>query len=68
MTKGINLFDEKKITLYKCCIEDKQLKEKFHIQGAYKATQLLELVHSDMCGLIQVGRHLGCTSSHSLII
>lgn len=52
MTKKIDIFDEKKITLCQNCIEDKQHKEKFHIQDVQWSAQLLELIHSDIYGLM----------------
>ena len=57
VSKGIPPFDEKQITLCQSCIEGKQHKIKFPKQGVRKATEILELVHSDICGSMQVGIH-----------
>lgn len=59
VSKGIEPFDEKQLTLRQPCIEGKQHKEKFPKQGARRANELLELIHSDICGPMQVGTHLG---------
>jgi len=60
MAKGIDSFNEKEITLCQPCIEGKQHKEKFPKQTTQRTTELLNLVHSDICGPIQVGTYSGC--------
>lgn len=61
MTKEIDSFDERKNTLCQPCIEGKEHKENFSTQCAQRAIQLLEFIHSDICGPMQVGTHSGCT-------
>ena len=58
-SKGIRPFDEKEISLCKSCMEGKQHKLQFPKKGARRATEILELVHSDICGPMQVATHTG---------
>lgn len=56
MSKGIDTFDVHSMT----CVEDKQHKDKFPKGGGKRAAKLLGLIHSDICGPIQIGTHSGC--------
>jgi len=40
------------------CIEGKQHKVKFPIQVARRANEILESIHSDICGPMQVDTHV----------
>lgn len=54
ISKGIEPFDEKQITICQSCIEGKEHKVKFSKQGARRATEIFELIHLDICGPMQV--------------
>ncbi|KAL4311654.1 hypothetical protein GQ457_01G013270 [Hibiscus cannabinus] len=66
--KGLNclarkdkLFGLKNATLKNCahCLERKQKRVSFSILPPYRKSELLELVHSDVCGMIKVRSHGG---------
>jgi hypothetical protein len=57
MSISIETFDDKKISLCTPCIQGKQHKKKFFKEGVHRAIKLLELVHFDICGPLQIGTH-----------
>ena len=56
--EGLHLEKDCKIKLCESCIAGKQTREKFPKDGGTRATELLEIVHSDVCGPMPV-RSLG---------
>jgi hypothetical protein len=50
MSKGLRSFDEKMSSICTSCNEGKQHLIKFLKEGAYRAQDILKLVHSDVCG------------------
>lgn len=60
MSKRMDTFNAQDIILCQPCIVGKQHKEKIPEEGLHGATELLELIHSDICGPMQVGTYLGC--------
>ena len=58
-SQGIKPFDEKQLSMCQSCLADKQYKLKFPKKGARRATKILELVHSNICGPMQVATHTG---------
>ena len=53
-------FNENYMTFCQSCIIGKQHKQNIPKGGATRATQLLELIHSDICGPTQVGTYSSC--------
>ena len=60
MSKGIDIFDVHSMTFCSSCVEGKQHKSQFPKGEGQRATELLGLIHSDICGPMQVGTHSGC--------
>lgn len=60
MSTSIETFYDKEICLCTSCIQSKQHKKKFPKEGVRWITKLLGIVHFDICGLLQIGTHLGC--------
>ena len=58
MVKGLNFNYTKDIDFCETCIEGKHKKSAFPTSGSSRATQPLDLVHSDLCGKINA-RSLG---------
>jgi len=48
-----------KMPLCKGCLEGKQSRKKFPKKGGHRATNLLEIIHLDVCGPIQTFSHGG---------
>jgi len=61
MFKGMDSFDEKDMTFCQSCIVSKLHKQNIPKGSARRATQLLELIHSNICGPMKIGTHSGCT-------
>ena len=59
-SKGIDIFDVHSMTFCSSRVEGKQHKSKFLKGGGKRAIELLGLIHSDICGPMQVGTHSGC--------
>ena len=60
ISRGIDSFNENDMTFCQSCIIGKQHKQNIPKGGVTRATQLLELIHSHICGPTQVGTHSGC--------
>lgn len=66
MSKGIETFDENKITLCTPCIQGKKHKKfknhnkKIPKEGGHRSTELFRIVHFDINGPLQTGTHSGC--------
>jgi hypothetical protein len=50
MSKGLGFFDEKMLSICPSCTKGKQHLIKFPKEGACRAQDILELIHSDVCG------------------
>jgi len=53
MSKGLGSFDEKMLSICPSSIKGKQHLIKFPKEGAYRAQDILELVHNDVCDLLK---------------
>ena len=54
MADGFNYNPQKKIDFCKSCMEGKIHRQPFSIDGGKRSTELLGLVHSNICGLLNV--------------
>ena len=54
MVNGLNYNVSKEIGFCKPCIEGKHHRQKFPTKGGKRANDLLELVHTDVCGKMEV--------------
>ncbi len=61
MSKVLGSFDEKLLSIFPSCIKGKQHPIEFPKEGASKAQDILELVHSDVCGPLRTTAFSGCT-------
>jgi len=61
MSKVLGSFDEKMLSIFPSCIKGKQHNIKFLKEGASRVQDLLELVHSDVCGPLRTPTFSRCT-------
>jgi hypothetical protein len=58
MGTKIDSFDEKKMSMWKLCIKRKQHRVKFPKGPTTKAIDILNMVHSDICGPLNLFAHI----------
>lgn len=59
ISHGVDSFNERNLPLCEACLHGKQHREKFPKLGATRANDLLEIIHSDLCGPLQTATHSG---------
>ena len=65
ISRGMDSFNENDMTFCQSCIIGKQHKQNIPKGGATRATQLLELIHSDIGGPTQVETHSGIKQEYT---
>jgi len=61
MVLGLKNLDTKNINQCTSCTKKKKDKDKFPKQGRTHAKEVLNLIHSDICGQLQTSTHFGST-------
>jgi hypothetical protein len=61
MSKGLGFFDEKMLSICPSSTKGKQHLIKFAKKRAYRAKDILELVHIDVCGPLKTPTFKRCT-------
>lgn len=61
MVLGLENLNTKNISQCTSCIKGKQHRDKFPKEGGTRAKEVLELIHSDICGQMQTSTHSNST-------
>lgn len=59
-SKGIGCLDASGLSLCTCSLKGKQHRANFSKVGATRAQELLEIIHSDICGPLRTSTFSGC--------